>query len=78
MDGYETIKKIRADEKDNTPQCRLYVIGLSANALNEDKEKALSLGMDDYLTKPVNFAELKQKLELVWTKTKECSYSNEG
>jgi signal transduction histidine kinase/AmiR/NasT family two-component response regulator len=66
MDGYETITRIRADESAQVAQenNHLYVIGLSANALNEDREKALLLGMDDYLTKPINFAELQQKLEV--------------
>jgi CheY-like chemotaxis protein len=63
MDGYETIARIRADEKSSHEGKHLYVIGLSANALNEDKAKAMALGMDDYLTKPINFGELQHKLE---------------
>jgi signal transduction histidine kinase/ActR/RegA family two-component response regulator len=62
MDGYETIQRIRRNEQNNPRLTPLYVIGLSANALNEDKEKALALGMNDYLTKPVKFIELQEKL----------------
>ncbi len=36
------------------------IIGLSANALKGDREHYLSLGMNDYLTKPVNRADLLQ------------------
>lgn len=62
MDGYETIQQIRRNEQAKSCLNPLYVIGLSANALNEDREKALALGMNDYLTKPVKFAELQEKL----------------
>jgi CheY-like chemotaxis protein len=36
---------------------------MSANALNEDKQRAFALGVDDYLTKPVNFVLLQSTLE---------------
>lgn len=63
MDGYTTISNIRAQEALNeTPQHQL-VIAMSANALNEDKQRAFQLGVDDYITKPVQFALLKQTLE---------------
>ena len=39
-----------------------YIIGLSANAFKEDIKKALDIGMDDYLAKPVAFETLRNKL----------------
>ncbi len=57
MDGFqatEHIKKLGADAP--------YIIGLSANAFKEDIKKALDIGMDDYLAKPVRFDELRAKL----------------
>jgi CheY-like chemotaxis protein len=56
MDGYEATRKIRESFK-NLP-----VVGLSANAMQGDDEKAIAAGCNDYLTKPINEALLLQKL----------------
>lgn len=48
MDGVTATQKLRSECPNLCP-----VVGLSANALQGDKEKFLKLGMDDYLTKPV-------------------------
>ncbi len=52
-DGYTTITEIREEEL-QTGKHQL-VVGLSANGLQQDVDKAMSLGMDDYLTKPIDF-----------------------
>ena len=62
MDGYTTITKIREAESDCDTYCHQLVIAMSANALNEDKQRAFALGVDDYLTKPVNFVLLQSTL----------------
>jgi len=58
MDGVEAFEKIRAYEKENklfsTP-----VIAVTANAIKGDKEKFLKLGMDGYISKPINIEEIK-------------------
>ena len=52
MDGYDATKKIRAI---NTRYARLVqIIALSANAFAEDIEKSRQVGMDDYLSKPID------------------------
>ncbi|MCR5746456.1 MAG: response regulator, partial [Lachnospiraceae bacterium] len=60
MDGTEAMKKIRdLPERMNadTP-----VICLTADAVGGAKERYLNLGFDDYLTKPVDGAELEKTL----------------
>ncbi|SIT10908.1 PAS domain-containing hybrid sensor histidine kinase/response regulator [Belliella pelovolcani] len=55
MNGLEATEIIRQmeDEKKFVP-----IIGLSANAFQEDINKAISIGMDGYLTKPVQVQEI--------------------
>ena len=67
MDGINTTKEIRKQarfgSKSNIP-----IIALTAYALAGDKKLFLDSGMDGYITKPVNFDELKQVIERVMEK----------
>ncbi len=58
MDGVEAFHQIRAYEKENNLP-KIPVIAVTANAIKGDKEKFLSLGMDGYVSKPINTDELK-------------------
>ncbi len=60
MDGIETLEKLREDKliKEDT-----IVIALTANAVLGAKEKYLSAGFNDYLSKPIELDELSDKLE---------------
>ncbi len=58
MDGRETIRRIRASGQ---PWQDIPVIALTADAMSGDREKYLALGMDDYVSKPIDARELATK-----------------
>ena len=53
MDGVEAFKQIREYEDKNSLG-KIPIIALTANAIKGDEEKYLSIGMDAYLSKPIN------------------------
>lgn len=63
MDGYETTQTIRAQEKEKSSQRRLPIVALTANAMEEDRQRCLTVGMDYYLSKPTRREQLKHLLE---------------
>ncbi len=52
VDGYEATKSIRKIEKENK-MAPTAIIALTANATDADKQKCLSTGMDDFISKPI-------------------------
>jgi CheY-like chemotaxis protein len=59
MDGWEATRRVKAE-----PATRaIPVIALTANALVEDREKALAAGCDDFDTKPVELPRLLEKIK---------------
>lgn len=60
MDGYTAARRIRSLEHE-TGQ-RIPIIALTANTMNEEREKCLAAGMDDFLAKPVRLRQLNDAL----------------
>jgi CheY-like chemotaxis protein len=61
MDGYEAIQNIRGlDSGKHIP-----IIALTAKAMMDDKDKCISAGANDYLTKPVDVERLLSMIK-VW------------
>jgi|GEM_PF-5138005 len=61
LDGYAATTLLRASETESNIT-RLPVIALTANVMQGDYQKCLDAGMDDYLAKPFDPAELEDKL----------------
>ena len=60
MDGYQTTQHIR---QLSSNVASIPIIALTANALSEEREKCFASGMNEYLSKPVDQANLYTMLE---------------
>lgn len=61
LDGYETTKRIRAGEAGDIVK-DIPIAALTANVLDSERSKCFESGMNEYLTKPVDFDALKSIL----------------
>jgi len=59
MDGFETAQTIRQRWPDNGPK----IIAITAYAVDGDRARCLSTGMNDYIAKPVRIVDLKNALK---------------
>jgi signal transduction histidine kinase/CheY-like chemotaxis protein len=64
MDGYEAARCIRDAEQG--AGTRTPIVALTADALAADRERCFAAGMDGFMTKPVNTAQLSATIER-WT-----------
>jgi CheY-like chemotaxis protein len=67
MDGYSAARAIRLREQNSGQGSNgispVYIIAITANAMEGDPEKCLAAGMNDYLSKPFRLPELQAALE---------------
>jgi signal transduction histidine kinase/ligand-binding sensor domain-containing protein/CheY-like chemotaxis protein/HPt (histidine-containing phosphotransfer) domain-containing protein len=62
MDGYEATRKIR-ERKDL--KGRVPILGMTAHAMKDERQKCLDLGMNEYLSKPFSPNELLNRIHLI-------------
>lgn len=60
MDGYEATRRIRSSEEEKR---HAVIIALTAYAIEDDRDRCLEAGMDDYLRKPFKLKELVVMLD---------------
>jgi CheY-like chemotaxis protein len=59
IDGWEATRRLKA----SAATAAIPIIGLTAHAMEADREKCLAAGCDDYDTKPVDLPRLLAKIE---------------
>ncbi len=74
IDGFEATRRIRAAE--TTP--RVPIIALTASALQGDRERCLAAGMDDHVSKPIDFSVLRLTIERLTGPPKVSALRAEG
>jgi signal transduction histidine kinase len=60
MNGLEATRQIR--EKEKLSGAHTPIVGISANALKDQIEKAIASGMDDYITKPFHKEDIEKAI----------------
>src|SRR5579884_366122 len=61
MGGFEASQRIRAMEQGTARH--IPIVAMTAHAMTGDREKALAVGMDDYVTKPVDRRQLARAID---------------
>jgi two-component system sensor histidine kinase BarA len=69
MSGVDTTRAIRSLESTLENHKRLPIIALTAHALADEKQKLLQVGMDDYVTKPIQMDQIIQILTQLTSET---------
>ena len=76
LNGYEATTVIR-DLTSKVRNHNIPVIALTANAMREDHERCLAVGMNDYLSKPIEVPELHAMLEKWLSPSTTCRAGSE-
>ena len=62
MDGYEATQKVRHSES-KVLNREIPIIAMTANSMQGDRDKCLAVGMDDFISKPINPNKVQEALE---------------
>lgn len=63
MDGYEATRQIRKLENPET--ANIPIVAITANAFEEDRQKALEAGMNEHVSKPIDLERLLEAVKKV-------------
>ena len=63
MDGYEAARTIRAME--DPAKARIPIVAMTANAFEEDRQRAVDAGMNDHVPKPIDIPKLIEALKRI-------------
>ena len=64
MNGYEITETIRKYENDNGVETPVPIIAITANTLDNDRDRCFKVGMNEYLSKPFTAAQLIEKIRI--------------
>ncbi len=68
MDGMQATRAIRSEFP---PEAQPFIVAMTANAMQGDREECLAAGMDDYISKPIDVRELQRAIEACAAKRKQ-------
>jgi two-component system, sensor histidine kinase and response regulator len=75
LDGFQVVRAVR--ERERTTGGHLPIIALTARSRKEDRERCLAAGMDDFLAKPIQAADLWAAIERVFPRDAEGGMGDE-
>jgi signal transduction histidine kinase/DNA-binding response OmpR family regulator len=67
LDGLEATRRIRKYESESNKRGHIPIIALTANAIKGDRELCLAAGMDGYVTKPIEAAEVISTIQSLFS-----------
>ncbi len=62
LNGFEITFEIRKIEKERNIENPIPIVAITANTLDNERDKCLAVGMNDYLSKPFTAIELYEKI----------------